>query len=299
LQKIAITGGTGFVGSNLTNWFLSSGYEVHLILRENSDLSKVDTSNKGLKVFFYKNNIDELQAFLMSNKPSCVIHLASRFIAEHESHQIDELIQSNILFGCQLLEAMHRAGIKCFINTGTSWQHFQNSSFNPVSLYAATKQSYEALIDYYVRAENFKVITLKLFDTYGENDERPKLINLLYQFAKNRSELSLTPGDQKMNLVHITDVCCAYSKALDLVLNKRKSCHLKYKVASPNAYSIKEIIILFESLSGMKINVVWGGKPYRKREVMEPWNGGVLLPNWSAKITLHEGLLRYITKHNP
>lgn len=297
MQKIAITGASGFVGSNLTNWFLRLGYEVHLIIRENSDLSKIDLSSTGLQIFVFKNNINELKEFFCTYKPNCVIHLASRFIAEHESHQIEELINSNLLFGCQILEAMNHADIKYFINTGTSWQHYKNNSYNPVSLYAATKQSFEMLIDYYVKAENFKVITLKLFDTYGETDDRPKLINLLYQFAMNKSELNLTPGNQKINLVHVTDVCNAYVIALNRLFIERKSCHLKYKVASSESYSIKEIISLFEKISGMKINVIWGGKPYRKREVMKPWSAGELLPEWSPKVNLHDGLMRYILRN--
>ncbi len=297
MQKIAITGGTGFVGFNLTNWLLNLGFEVQLIVRENSDLSKLNTSNPCLKVFVYKNNIDELSAFFSFNTPNCVIHLASKFIAEHESEQIEELVSSNILFGCQLLEAMNLAGIKHLINTGTSWQHFRNGSYNPVSLYAATKQSFESLIDYYVKAEEFKVITLKLFDTYGENDDRPKLINLLYQFAVNKSELNLTPGHQKINLVHISDVCEAFKMAFDIIKCEKKSCHYKYKVASSNSYSIREIIQLFEHISGLKIKVIWGGKPYRKREVMEPWNKGIFLPNWTAKISLKDGLMRYLEKN--
>ena len=38
------------------------------------------------------------------------------------------------------------------------------------------------------------------------------------------------------------------------------------------------------------MNVIWGGRNYRKREVMLPWNKGEKLPKWNAKISLEEGL---------
>ncbi|MFB0925747.1 MAG: NAD(P)-dependent oxidoreductase, partial [Vicingaceae bacterium] len=63
-----------------------------------------------------------------------------------------------------------------------------------------------------------------------------------------------------------------------------------YSVANKKSYQLKEVIQIFESISNKKINVVWGGKPYRKREVMNLWVNGDNLPNWKPKISLEEGL---------
>jgi hypothetical protein len=41
------------------------------------------------------------------------------------------------------------------------------------------------------------------------------------------------------------------------------------------------------------MNIIWGGKPYRKREVMESWEKGKDLPNWFAKIGLEEGFGKF------
>ena len=211
-------------------------------------------------------------------------------IAEHQSCQINELIESNITFGLHILEAMKEAQTKLLVNTGTSWQHFNNDDYNPVCLYAASKQAYESLIEFYVQAEGFKVITLKLFDTYGETDNRPKLINLLNKFADEQTELNMLPGEQILNLVHVDDVCNAFNLAFKILITEKKSCHLKYSVSNNISYQLKEVIQIFESITNKKINVVWGGKPYRKREVMNLWVNGENLPNWKPKISLEEGL---------
>jgi len=290
-KKIVITGATGFVGSNLTTYFLEKNYEVYIIVRPHSDVTKLH--HKHLHIFRYESDLNALVDFFKEIQPVCTFHLASNFIAEHQSSQIDGLVASNITFGLHLLEAMKEAGVKKLINTGTSWQHFNNEDYNPVCLYAATKQAFESLIDYYVKAEDFKVITLKLFDTYGETDTRPKLINLLNKFADEQTELNMSPGEQMLNLVHISDVCSAFEIAFQHLLNEQSITHQYYAVASTESYQLKEVIALFEKVTNKKVRVVWGGKPYRKREVMKLWDKGSTLPNWEAKISLYEGLKKY------
>lgn len=292
-HRIVITGATGFVGSNLSKFFLEQGFEVFVIVRKSSILNNISSFKNELKIIEYNNSIDDLINFFKEVQPNCTFHLASNFIAEHKSNQIDGLVDSNIKFGLHVLEAMKESGVKNLINTGTSWQHFKNEEYNPVCLYAATKQAYEALIEYYVKAENFKVITLKLFDTYGENDTRPKLINLLHKFADEGTVLKMSAGEQKLNLVHIEDVCKAYLIAYKQLIRIKSSIHLTYSVEEENSYKLKEVISLFEKVSGKNLKIEWGGRPYRKREVMELWRNGITLPDWKPNIGLEEGLKKY------
>lgn len=292
MQNIIITGATGFVGSNLVKFLLKKDFKIYVILRQDSDLANLTDINE-IEVFRYDYEVGNLIDFFKIIKPIKVFHLASNFIAEHTSSQIDSLIQSNITFGLHLLEAMKVSGVKELINTGTSWQHYNSEVYNPVCLYAATKQAFESLIEYYVQAESFKVITLKLFDTYGETDTRPKLINLLNKFADEKIELNMSLGEQFLNLVHINDVCEAFYVGSKLIESEEYNGHHSFAVSSENDYKLKEVIELFELVSGKKIKVIFGGKPYRKREVMSVWKNGVRLPSWSAVISLEEGLSRY------
>jgi|TARA_B110000240_G_scaffold193010_1_gene238181 nucleoside-diphosphate-sugar epimerase len=292
-DKIVITGATGFVGSNLVKHMLKKGFKISIIIRKNSDLSNLEGVINKIKIFNYDNDIARLGVFLKSFKPKLVFHLASNFIAEHKTEQVDSLIESNVTFGLHLLEAMKIAGVRNLINTGTSWQHYNNEEYNPVCLYAATKKAFESLIEYYIKAENFKVITLKLFDTYGETDTRPKLINLLNKFANDNSELKMSLGDQKLNLVHIIDVCKAYHIAYGLNMNKDSNVHQIYSIKGNESFKLKEVISIFEMVTNKKINILWGSRNYRKREVMNLWDKGIKLPKWKTSITLEEGLSRY------
>lgn len=292
-KKVIVTGATGFVGSNLVKFLLNKDYQISVIVREDSNLTNLEGLINNIEVFRYDDNLENLITFFDKTKAECVFHLASNFIAEHEFKHVDNLIRCNITFGLHLLEAMKETGVKNIVNTGTSWQHYNNEQYNPVCLYAATKQAFESLLDYYVQAECFKVVTLKLFDTYGENDKRPKLINLLNKFADEKIELKMSLGEQPLNLVHVNDVCNAFILASNLMLSLVKSTHKKYSVLCNKSYSLKAVIDVFEKTTKKKLLIDWGGREYRKREVMQLWDKGELLPNWKPEISLTEGFKRY------
>ena len=98
--------------------------------------------------------------------------------------------------------------------------------------------AFETLLEYYIKAEGFTGITLKLFDTYGETDTRPKLINFLNKFADEETELNMSPGEQMLNLVHIDDVCSAFEVAFNLLENNTNR-HSIYAIANKESYKLK------------------------------------------------------------
>lgn len=288
-KRVIVTGATGFVGSHLVNALLEKGYEVFVISRLESDFSslkKIDEPH----IFRYSGDIIQMVSFFREIRPIGVFHLASKFIAEHKTEEVDTLINSNILFSTQLLEAMKEANVKNLINTGTSWQYYNNDDYNPVCLYAATKQAFEAIIEYYIQADDFKVITLVLFDTYGENDTRPKLMNLLRKVAIEGTALEMSAGEQQLNLVHISDVCRAFILAFEILETQQINEHKHYAVVSDEIYTLKEIVQIFERQTNKKLNITFGKRPYRKREVMKVWSKGEKIPNWKPEISLAEGI---------
>ena len=163
MKRAIVTGATGFVGSNLCKYLIENNWEVSIISRPSSDYTNINSVLNKVQLFEYDWNVEKLISFFKEKEADVVFHLASLFIAEHESNQINQLVDSNIKFGLHILEAMKESSTKQLINTGTSWQHYHTNEYNPVNLYAATKQAFESLIKYYTEAENIRCITLKLF----------------------------------------------------------------------------------------------------------------------------------------
>jgi nucleoside-diphosphate-sugar epimerase len=289
-QKVAlVTGATGFVGSHLVKRLVQYGWQTHIICRIDSNIPAFAEFTDVIK-HFYDGSTNNMIQCVADAKPDVVFHLASLFLSQHEAKDIDALIQSNVLFGNRLLEAMRLNSIHNLINTGTSWQHYSNEDYNPVCLYAATKQAFEALLEYYVQAFDFKTITLKLFDTYGPNDPRPKLFHLLNKAASSGQTLDMSRGEQLIDLVHIDDVIEAFMIATQRLLDNKIETQESYAVSSGKPLPLKELVQLYSKSIEQPIKINWGARPYRFREVMKTWDKGSIIKNWSPRITLEAGL---------
>ncbi|EJE7233290.1 NAD(P)-dependent oxidoreductase [Clostridium sporogenes] len=290
MNRIVVTGATGYIGSNLIRKLIDKDKEVYIIVREHSRFDLIDDIKDKVNIFVYDNKIENLINFFNRVKPDIVYHLASLFIAEHKYSDIPNLIESNVKFGTEVLEAMNQSGTKKLINTGTAWQHYNNEEYNPVCLYAATKEAFEKIIEFYTNACGFKAITIELYDTYGPKDNRKKIINLLSKYSKQKTELKMSAGEQLLDLSYIDDVVNAFIIAGENLYGIDFYKHIKYTIISGERYKLKEIVNLYEKVVGSKILIDWGARPYRKREVMIPSTCTNKLPNWNQKVTLEKGL---------
>ena len=120
-----ITGATGFVGSHLARRLVQEGWRVHILSRVDSRLAEAEEFAYVIN-HIYDGSTDSMLNCVVQAKPDVVYHLASLFLSQHKVKDVNELIQSNVLFGSQLLEAMKENQVTNLVNTGTSWQHYNN-----------------------------------------------------------------------------------------------------------------------------------------------------------------------------
>jgi CDP-paratose synthetase len=269
-MKLIITGANGFIGKHLCKRLQADGLSFACLVRPES-----------VRTFFVENGIPTIQMggdasslaeMLKKENATGIVHLASHFVAEHQEKDLSPLVLSNVLFGTQVLDASVKAGVKWFLNTGTFWQHYNGSEYDPVNLYAATKQALEDIGRFYANAHGLRFCTLKLCDTYGPNDTRNKIFNLWEKIAKSGETLDMSPGDQLIDIVHVDQVVQSYVRLI-AGLNSEglnsENCE-SYYVSSSQKISLKELAREYERTNRVKLNINWGGRSYRRREVMVP-----------------------------
>lgn len=270
-MKALLTGATGFVGQNLTEYLSQQGWELESIGRKDSS--------------------EDLDAKMKNFKPDVVIHLATLFIAEHKATDITDLVQSNITFGTKVVDSMVRHKVLNLVNTGTLWQYFEGQRNVPSNLYAATKTAFEDILRFYVSAAGLRVLNLMLSDTYGAKDPRPKLLPKLLSMAGTGETLSLSPGEQIVEWTYISDIVRAFEVAAQrLVMGQESQSFASYTASSGEAHSLRDSVRICEQVLGKKINIDFGARAYRQREIMQPSKLDPQLPGWSAKVSFTRGI---------
>lgn len=286
-MNILVTGATGFIGRNLIR-ALEREHELHILVRPGSKWGDLGVTH----CVEFSGDIEHLAFYLKDNNIDGVVHLASLYVAEHKPDQIKDIVNSNVYLGTAILEACKISGTKWFLNTGTIWQNFNSpeysDEYHPVNLYAASKQAFMTMAQYYIDTSDIRFCTLKLCDTYGPNDTRRKILKLFKVISESGETLKMSPGEQKLDIIHIDDVISGFVKMSDL-LSSKIELNSEYVLTSEKQITLKELASIFSKLSGRSLNIEWGGRPYRIREVMNPYKG-TIVPGWKPIISLESGI---------
>lgn len=293
-QSVLLTGGTGFVGSRLARRLLAEGFAVTILAQADSRLDQLRRVGVADDVQIARSGADyaELPGILGRVRPDVVMHVASVSRGGESPPELARMIHANVTFPTLLLAAMRAAGVRRFVNTGTSWQTIDGDAYSPFNIYAGTKQAAEDMLACFCPAGGegaMSAITLRLFDTYGPHDERRKIVDLIIGATEQGTELAMSPGEQVIDLVHVEDVAAAFCVAARRLLDDAVRGHEIYGVSGERV-TLRELAARIGVVMRQTPPIQWGGRPYRPREVMQPWAGFAHLPGWAPRIGLDAGL---------
>ena len=289
-MNVMLTGATGFIGRHLLPELLAAGHNAVA-------LTRTDVKERCANALYINVSKEtDYENLCKSYDIEVIIHLATFFCSSHTRENLDSLLESNMGFGARLLDGAARAKVRWFVNTATAWQHYENASYSPVNLYAATKQAFADILKFYGESGAIKTATLGLQDTYGPSDTRGKLLNLWKRMIQSGEALNMSPGEQLIDLIYISDVCSGFMHLLNMIeMDKGGLAGQEFFLSGGCPMPLRDLAVLFENISERKLNITWGGSPYRPREMMAPYPGAAL-PGWSPKVDIKDGLRMFLGK---
>ena len=123
-------------------------------------------------------------------------------------------------------------------------------------------------------------------------------MNLLIKNSKTKEILKMSPGKQIMEITYIDNIVDFYFRMISLLQSQDASA-LSGRSFSPKAkerLTLEELVNIFEEEIGQKLNIEWGGSPYRNREVMIPWENSESLSGWEEKTSIREGIKKFLNE---
>ena len=230
MRKIIVTGGLGFIGSNLIELLLKKNYSVVNIDKINYSSSFYNTLEfvKNSKYKFIKcdiNNKTKLSQIIFKYKPVCIFNLAAETHVDRSIDSPENFIKSNILGVFNLLEVFKKYSKK---NRKTRLVHISTDEvygdilkgrshekfpYKPSSPYAASKASSDHLVFSYVRTFKIPAIIANCSNNYGPKQHPEKLIpKLIYNILNNKSLPIYGNGKNSREWIYVKDHCEALVK---------------------------------------------------------------------------------------
>jgi nucleoside-diphosphate-sugar epimerase len=273
LNKVLVTGATGFIGSHLTQRLIREGFEVGILKREKSDVWRIkDLLDKIVTYDVDLRDTQEVSKGVSDFRPDVIFHLATYYAVEHKPQEIPLMVDTNVLGTINLLEASKESMVKLFVNTSSCFVYKEsenklreNDDLSPLNIYALTKIQAEQACSFYAEKYGLKTITFRLFPPYGPADHERRLIPYVIKSLLEGEKLKMTTGKQRWDFVYVDDIVDAYFKLLSVSDLPQK--HEIFNIGTGNAVSVREVVSRIKEIIGAGLEPEWGAIPHRKNEV--------------------------------
>jgi len=223
MKTIIITGGLGFIGSNLVNILSKKKYFIINIdkITYASNLKNISENVKNYK--FYKqdiNNQNFIKKILEKYNPSLIFNVAAETHVDRSIDSPRQFMDSNVYGVFNLLETIKKYKKKIkFIHVSTDEVYgdikknkktIESDSYNPSSPYAASKASGDLLIKSYVRTYKIPAIITNCCNNYGPNQYPEKLIpTIIYKIINQKPIPIYGNGKNIREWIYVEDHCNA------------------------------------------------------------------------------------------
>ena len=300
-MKILITGGMGFIGSNLIDLLLQEKHNIIVLTKSYSKKKNISHIQDKIKVEKVDiTNHRKLSNIIEQYKPEMIIHLAGETSHSKSFENPLKDIDSNAKSTLFLLEKIREMQLKCRFILGSTFIVIgkpkklpvnENSPCNPTTIYGVNRLAGEQYCKIYHEVYGIDTISFRITNSFGPREQivaKKNAINFLIHQAYRGEKITIfNEGKFFRDLIYISDVV----SAIKIIMKKGKSGNL-YWISSNKKTWFYKLGNMLEKLTNAKIKFVETPRYTKKVDV-----GNFVVDNsklrslgWKPKISIEEGI---------
>jgi UDP-glucose 4-epimerase len=237
MKTVIVTGGLGFVGSNLVDILVEKGYDVVVI----DDLSSGSLKNKNDKAKYYFEKVSVMLTFELKEKVDVIYHLAAEARIQPSYKNPLLWFRSNVESTAVVCDYAKKHNCKVVLAGSSSC--YGGKFMNP---YTFTKKQSEEVCEMYSKVFGVSTVIARFFNVYGPRNpligEYTPIIAKFEQFKKQGKPLTVVgDGEQKRDFTHVYDICEGLIR-----LSEKEWEGEVFNLGTGINYSINELVEMFE-----------------------------------------------------
>ncbi len=305
-MKVLVTGGAGFIGSNVVDLFIENGYEVVVV----DDLSTGRISNLNPAAKFYQADIrsPQIDEIFAKERPDYVDHHAAQMNVHRSIKEPLFDAEVNVVGSLNLIEAAKRHGVKRFVYISTGGAVFgepvylpcdEKHPINPICQYGASKHTVEHYLYMYQANYGLPYTVLRYPNVYGPRQD-PKgeagVIAIFTGQMLNDEQVVINgDGEQERDYVYVGD--CARANLLGITCMDGKSGI--FNIGSGKPTTVNQLFDALKTATGYRREAAHA--PAIVGETRKIYLDASKARNelgWDVTVSLEEGLARTVEYHH-
>ena len=301
-MKVLLTGGCGFIGSHVQDYYIKEGYDVVVV--DNLSSGKREHLNPRSK--FYEvdiRNLEALEEVFFKEKPDIVNHHAAQISVIYSTRNPQEDADINIRGTINLLELSVKYGVKRFLFSSSGGAIYGNPIYlpcdelhpiDPLSPYGISKYAGEMYIRYYHKNFGLDYVILRYGNVYGPRQDPYGEAGVVAIFGmnmlQNKDCYIFGDGNQERDFIYVEDVARA-----NLIFTKAENLQEReFNIGSGKGTSVNELFKMMKTITGYSREPVY--KEPRKGEVYKIYLNAdrAKKAGWFPIVSFQEGIEKTI-----